>query len=176
MGETCNYRKQLRSFGIKIFRLVVDLVLMTWGVVRNLVLPTRGRKGNILSSLHDLYIGLVDLIAGFERAILPRAVVFDNRYVKRVLVLVSCFLFLLSSLEWPPAIQKSASISENGIVAAQTQKRPDRRIHRFCQTKLFQRQPAFPHSSLSAVATSPSLLPDGLPQSRRWVLFHVLRV
>ena len=84
----------------KVLVLLLDILLFTWQVVRRVLLPTRSRKGNVLSSLLTFFVGLLERIVSFEKCILQRPVVFTHKYVKQGLILAVGFLFLLSSFEW----------------------------------------------------------------------------
>ena len=84
--------------GVILFLL--DILVFAYNILRKVILPTRRRKGNILSSLLSFFVGLVDRVLSFEKSILPRPVVLKQRYVKQALMIVVGFLFLLSSLEW----------------------------------------------------------------------------
>ena len=84
----------------KVLVLLLDILLFTWQVVRRVLLPTRSRKGNVLSSLLTFFVGFLERIVSFEKSILQRPVVFTHKYVKQGLVIAVGFLFLLSSFEW----------------------------------------------------------------------------
>lgn len=92
--------KEVRKIAQKVLILVLDILLFTWQVVRRVLLPTRSRKGNVLSSLLTFFVGLLDRIVSFEKSILQRPVIFTHKYVKQGLVIAVGFLFLLSSFEW----------------------------------------------------------------------------
>jgi hypothetical protein len=89
--------------------------MFTWQVVRRVILPKRGCKGNLLSSLLTFFLGLLERIASFEKSILQRPVVFTHKYVKQGLIIAVGFLFLLSSFEW--TIGSSADAVRNGSPA-----------------------------------------------------------
>ena len=92
--------KEVQKIAQKVFVLVLDILLFTWQVVRRVLLPTRSRKGNVLSSLLTFFVGLLERIVTFEKSILQRPVIFTHKYVKQGLVIAVGFLFLLSSFEW----------------------------------------------------------------------------
>src|SRR5579863_9237072 len=109
--------KEVRKIALKVLMLLLDILLFTWQVVRRVILPTRRRKGNLLSSLLTFVVGLLERIVFFEKSILKRPVVFTHRYVKQGLIIAVGFLFLLSSIEWtvgaavPPANGSSEVIA-----------------------------------------------------------------
>jgi len=84
----------------KVLVLLLDILLFAWQVVRRVLLPTRNRKGNVLSSLLTFFVGLLERVVSFEKSILQRPVIFTHKYVKQGLVFALGFLFLLSSVEW----------------------------------------------------------------------------
>src|ERR1700744_5948085 len=92
--------KEVQKIAQKVLVLLLDILLFTWQVVRRVILPTRSRKGNVLSSLLIFFVGLLERIDSFEKSILRRQVVFTHKYVKQGLVIAVGFLFLLSSFEW----------------------------------------------------------------------------
>lgn len=170
------YRKHLRPVGIKIFQLAVDILLLAWQILRKVALPTRRRKGNVLLSLHDFYVGVVERVAFFERGVLPRSAVFDNRYVRKALLLASCFLFLLSSLEWMPPRLVVKPAEGTPVIAAQTLKRRDQPVYCYRET----RGPArlrYTWQPLPATIAGNSLpSSDGVFHSSRQSYFCIFRI
>lgn len=92
--------KEVQKIAQKVLSLGLDILLFTWQVVRRVLLPTRARKGNLLSSLLTFFVGLLERIVSFEKSILQRPVIFTHKYVKQGLIIAVGFLFLLSSFEW----------------------------------------------------------------------------
>ena len=90
----------------------MDILIFTWQVVRRVILPTRSRKGNVLSSLLTFIVGLLERAVTFEKSIVQRPVVFTHKYVKQGLIIAVGFLFLLSSFEW--TIGSSGNAVGNG--------------------------------------------------------------
>src|SRR5882724_4738716 len=83
-----------------IILLITEILDFTFQVIRKVILPTSRRKGNVLSSLLFIFVGLVERALTFEKNILPRPIIFKYRYVKQALMFAVGFLFLLSSIEW----------------------------------------------------------------------------
>src|SRR5260221_9961474 len=75
--------------------LLIDILVFTYQTIRALILPTRRRKGNILSSLLSFFVGLLEKAISFEKTVLYQPAFFKHKYVKQVLVLASGFLFLI---------------------------------------------------------------------------------
>jgi hypothetical protein len=92
--------KEVQKTIRRVILLLLDILVFTYDILRKVILPTRRRKGNILSSLLSFFVGLVDRVLSFEKSILPQPVVLKQRYVKQALMIAVGFLFLLSSLEW----------------------------------------------------------------------------
>jgi hypothetical protein len=92
--------KEVQKIAQKVLLLLLDILVFTWQVVREVILPTRSRKGNLLSSLLTFFVGLLERIVSFEKSVLQRPMVFTHKYVKQVLIIAVGFLFLLSSFEW----------------------------------------------------------------------------
>src|SRR5260221_12962225 len=78
--------------------LLIDILVFTYQTIRALILPTRRRKGNILSSLLSFFVGLLEKAISFEKSVLCQPVVFKHNYVKQVLVLAAVYLFSFSYL------------------------------------------------------------------------------
>lgn len=98
--------KRIHIVLFKVVLFIKALWLIGLKVTRQVVLPSRRRKGNILSSLLLLFISLTDLVANFSWGIslnsLSRWKHYDRLcFLVKKGVLVSGFLlFLLSSFEW----------------------------------------------------------------------------
>jgi len=121
--------KEIQKIAQKVLILLLDILMFTWQVVRRVILPARGRKGNVLSSLLTFFVGLLERIVSFEKSILQQPVIFTHKYVKQGLIIAVGFLFLLSSFEW--TIGPSPDASGNGspeMVACAQAIRPVRTV------------------------------------------------
>jgi hypothetical protein len=103
--------KEVQKTAHRVLVLLIDMLVFTFQVVRNVILPTRSRKGNLLSSLLTYIAGILERVACFEKSILRQPVVFSHKYVKQALIIAVGFLFLLSSVEW--TIAPAADVAEN---------------------------------------------------------------
>lgn len=92
--------KEIKEIFIKIVRLFLDILLFTYNIIRQVVLPNKKRKGNILSSLFVFFVGVVKKISHFEHRSFQMAIVFNQKYVRKGLFLIGAVLLLLSSFEW----------------------------------------------------------------------------
>src|SRR5579863_6959552 len=108
--------KEVQKIAQNVLILLLDILLFTWQVIRRVLLPTRSRKGNVLSSLLNFFVGLLERVVSFEKSILERPVVFTHKYVKQGLIIAVGFLFLLSSFEW--TIGTPTEMAPNGTPEA----------------------------------------------------------
>lgn len=105
--------KEARKIGLKVICLIFDMLVFTYQIVSKVILPTRRRKGNILSSLLSFFVGLIERVLSFEKSILCRSVVCKHKYVKQALILTAGFLFLLSSVEWTISLSSRPAVIES---------------------------------------------------------------
>jgi hypothetical protein len=167
--------KEVRKIAQKVLVLVLDILLFTWQVIRRVLLPTRSRKGNVLSSLLIFSVGLLERIVSFERSILERPVIFTHKYVKQGLIIVVGFLFLLSSIEWTlgPSTDRTASGLPEVVACA-----PVMAIAR----TVTPRRPNFSVAvSIGAMVAPDTYIPAlklaGPPlMGRRWLRFGIFRI
>jgi hypothetical protein len=151
-------------------------LVFTWQVVRKVILPTRGRKGNLLSSLLAFFVGLLERIVSFEKSVLQRPVIFTHKYVKQGLLIAVGLLFLLSSFEWTvgspanTAVNGSPEVAACVQVAASAQTVTSRWVNRpaLVPVRMVVAQP--PVFTLSPGRTGPPVV------SRRWLRFGVFRI
>lgn len=94
--------QEVKKIANKILLLLVDVVRFAFHTVKQVVLPNRKRKGNILSSLFIFFIGLMERLHQFEHGYFKPADVFKLKYLKQGIVITAAFLFFLSSFEWKP--------------------------------------------------------------------------
>ncbi len=85
---------------IKVFVLFLEVVLLSIRIIKNVVLPNRKRKGNILNSVFVFFVGTVEILNRFEYGIFQMKKIFQHKYVRQGVIIIGAFLFLLSSLEW----------------------------------------------------------------------------
>jgi hypothetical protein len=167
--------KEVQKIAQKALILLMDVLIFTWQVVRRVILPTRSRKGNVLSSVLTFFVGLLERIVSFEKSILQRPVVFTHRYVKQGLIIAVGFLFLLSSFEW--TIGPSNDTAANGsaevvafapVMAAARTARP-----RQMDVSVVVQSGA----GVAAHSFIPTLSLTGPPIiSRRWLRLRVFRI
>lgn len=102
----CMKRQRIRQITNKIILFIGAIGLLTYKVIRQVTLPNRKRKGNLLSSLLLLFIYLNDLINSFSWGFSINFILRWKHYdravfmVRRIMLFTGCTLFLLSSVEW----------------------------------------------------------------------------
>ncbi len=108
----------LKQIAGKFYALLYEIILFIIGIVKQLILPTSKRKGNILQSVFIFFIGLVAIINRFEYGMFKMSAIFRQKNIRQLVIVISSLLFLLSSLEWTraEAISKT-EIQNNSNVA-----------------------------------------------------------
>ena len=91
---------KVRNIVNKISNLFIDIILFTFKVIKQIILPTNKRKGNILSSFFILFIGTIEMVIPFEYGDFKMREVFKFKYCRQGLIIIGALLFLLSSFEW----------------------------------------------------------------------------
>jgi len=173
--------KKLRPYIPLVVTLVTALVTLGYRITRQVSLPTKSRKGNLLSSLFLLFTGLTEQVISSAEAIarmpqlfhtpakLDTVWTFSRKYLRRGLLIAAWALFILSSLEWtnaratalePLAIEQQENISSQIIKGQVTVSIVEGTTQR-----------TFPYCSTILPQTSPP--PTSIP---RWVLLRTLRI
>lgn len=92
--------KEIKIIISKIILLIVDISLFGYKLIKQIILPNRRKKGNLLTSLFVFFDGTLERIDRFEHGAFRMATILRQKYIKRCLLLIAGFLFLLSSLEF----------------------------------------------------------------------------
>jgi hypothetical protein len=90
---------ELKKILIKLLVLLADILLFGFNTVKQVVLPNRKRKGNLLSSLFIFFMGIIERLNCFEHGIFRTATFFKKKYVRQVIFIIGGILFLLSLFE-----------------------------------------------------------------------------
>lgn len=90
----------IKKIAGKIFFFILDTLLFSYSVSKQVILPARRKKGNLLYSLFILFVGIVERVDNFEYGVFQMANLLRRKYVKQSLLIAASLLFLLSSLEW----------------------------------------------------------------------------
>ena len=106
----------------EVFILIIDVFLFAYKTGKEIILPGKRRKGNLLSSLLIFFIGVIERLDGFEHGVFRMANLLRKKYIKQSLLVITFLLFLLSSLEWTKEkalininTNRSEQVSNNGI-------------------------------------------------------------
>jgi hypothetical protein len=84
----------------KVYLLIIDILRFSYKTASQVILPNRRKKGNLLSILFNLFVGIIERVAGFEYGVFLMANILKRKYIKQSLIIVTGFLFLLTSVEW----------------------------------------------------------------------------
>jgi len=94
---------EVKKILYKVLALIIDILLLGYKVIRQVVLPSRRRKGNLLSSLFILIICIIDRMVAFEQTILrvPKIfpMLFRSKYVKQGLQIAAVIFFFVCAFE-----------------------------------------------------------------------------
>jgi hypothetical protein len=107
---------ELKKISDKLFVLLFDIILLTIGVIKEIVLPNRKRKGNLLNSLFVFFVGTVEILDHFEYGIFQMTKIFKHKYIRQGVIIISAFLFLLSSFEWTREQEINIAHSNSNVV------------------------------------------------------------
>jgi hypothetical protein len=91
---------ELKNISLKVFALIMDIILLGYKIIKQLSLPNRRKKGNILSSLFIFFIGIIERLNFFEHGIFSMAAIVRKKYIKQTIFIIGFILFLLSLFEW----------------------------------------------------------------------------
>lgn len=179
--------KKLKPYIPIIYKLIIDLVLLGYEVVRQVVLPNRRRKGNLLSSLFLLFAGLTDRLITFRQNLmappwpLTKWTVspwittswnYGKKYLRQGMIIATWALFILSSFEWSGPAQTSSTKNQQETtesIQLSVRKAPsiyavDSRIDRDAQK----------FASGEIISQSP--LPSPHPTAKTWLQLCTLRI
>ena len=84
----------------QLFGLITGILVLGYEVIKQVVLPAGGKKGNLLSSLFTFIIGILEGLIQFERDLLKAPMLFRNKYIRQGLQIVAAIFLFIGSLEW----------------------------------------------------------------------------
>jgi len=93
-------QEEIKKIILKVWQLLIDIIFFGDRIVKQITLPNRSKKGNLLSSLFIFFVGIIERIGNFEYGVFHMSNLLSRKYIKRSLLIVASLLFLLSSLEW----------------------------------------------------------------------------
>jgi len=91
---------EIKKIISKVFFLIIDILHFGYNTAKQVILPCKRKKGNLLSSLFIFFVGIVERLDNFEYGVFLRADILRRKYIKQSLLIVAGILFLLSSFEW----------------------------------------------------------------------------
>ena len=145
----------LKQISSKVLKIVLTIFLLTHSTIKQLVLPSKKVKGNVLSSLFVFFIDFIEQLGSFEHGVFSIRVLFKHKYTRQVVLLFSILLCLLSSFEWSGEIPvvtaettsnsstSRPSLTDNITTATQygkiatPQRQPKVKYYPVCTTGLF---------------------------------------
>lgn len=122
--------QELLTISKKLWRLLLQVVMLTIGLGKQTILPNRKRKGNLLNVLFLFYIGMIENIRQFEHRNFKMADLLQNSLVRKGLILLTFLLFFLTCYE-QPALPR-ASYCEPDKVACSYQNASHQSSYRRC--------------------------------------------
>jgi hypothetical protein len=111
--------RELKKIYNKVFVLLRDITLLIIAIIKHIILPNRKRKGNILNSILVFFIELIAILNRFEYGIFQMTKLFKHRYIRQGVIIISAFLFLLSSFEWSRGQEINVGNSNTNTVQVQ---------------------------------------------------------
>ena len=90
----------MKQLGKKIGGLIIDIVLFAYKMSKQVVVPTKKRKGNVLSSLLVFFIGIIERLNHFEHGFFNMAIILKQKHIKKGILIIGVILFFLASFEW----------------------------------------------------------------------------
>ncbi len=91
---------EIKKIISKVFLLIIDILRFGNNTTRQVILPCKRKKGNLLSSLFIFFVGIIERLDNFEYGVFQMANLLRRKYVKQTLLIIAAILFLLSSFEW----------------------------------------------------------------------------
>lgn len=101
---------EIKKIISKILILLFGILLFAFSIIRQIVLPNKRRKGNILSSLFIFFTGTIERLISFEHGF-KMAAIFKLKYCRQGVIIIGALLFLLSSFEWAAGSNISAKLT-----------------------------------------------------------------
>lgn len=159
-------KQQIRKITDKIVLFIKALGVLISKVAKQIVLPNRKRKGNLLSSLLLFFIYLNDLMITFSWGFSIKFILHWKHYdravflAKRALLFTGCALFLLSSFEWsyPEASElvNTSSMVQSGL---EIHHKTSKKTVQYRAVLLKKNLPAWDRNYITACLTTCDLAP-----------------
>lgn len=122
-----------KIISIRILLFLIDLVYFTFQTIRQIVLPTKHKTGNLLSTLFVFFLGISERLLSFEKQLFKNRQLFQNPYLKQAFIVAASLLFLLTSFEWVESPIKT--FSEQTCTSNNNLDKSTKSIHQFIALK-----------------------------------------
>src|SRR5260221_2991442 len=90
---------ELNTILKKIWLLISDIFVLSIRLGRQIILPKKKTKGNLLSTLLLFFIGIMERLQDFEHGAFKMTCFFQNKYIRRGFALITCLFSFLTSYE-----------------------------------------------------------------------------
>lgn len=160
---------------IKVLALLLDVGLYAIKIGKQIILPNRKRKGNLLSSLFVFFIGIIERLHFFEHGLFSMTAVFRKKYVKRTIFIIGFILFLLSLFEWTNDRRNSNSIAIKSTDRLSSPRKEEITIAKQTQVVLATGKANISYQPLAFNTTHYSP-PTFFTRKKKFLLYRILRV
>ena len=89
----------MKNLSIKIWSLFIDLFLIVCQTIKQVMLPDRKRKGNVITSLFILFINIIKRLNHFEYGVFSMAKILKQKYIQQPILIIGGILLMLSFIE-----------------------------------------------------------------------------
>ncbi|MDE3183137.1 MAG: hypothetical protein KGM16_06930 [Bacteroidota bacterium] len=124
---------EIKKILSKVSLLAIDIFLFGYNTIRQIILPGKHKKGNLLSTLFIFFVGIIERLGSFEYGIFRMGSLLKKKYIKQSLLIIAGLLFLLSSFEWKTeknvgysTVNYSVQVSDRGVENITLQNRQDK--------------------------------------------------
>src|SRR5882672_1324545 len=92
--------RSIKKIILHLFTLITGIIVLGYKVIKQVVLPAGGKKGNLLSSLFTFIVGILEGLIQFERNLLKVPMLFRNKYIRQGLQIAAAIFLFIGSWEW----------------------------------------------------------------------------
>jgi hypothetical protein len=153
-----------------LFTLITGIIMLGYKVIKQIVLPAGGKKGNLLSSLFTFIVGILEGLIHFEHDLLKVPMLFRNKYIRQGLQIAAAIFLFIGSWEWSAVAPDNNQItlrSVQNITQAPVQENIEQ--HPVQSSTLF--------FALSSIAFGSILYSPDTPQgTKKYVLICCFRI
>jgi hypothetical protein len=91
---------EIKKIISKVILLIIDILRFGYDTAKQVILPRKRKRGNLLSSLFIFFVGIVERLDNFEHGVFHMTILLRRKYIKQGLLVLAGLLFILSSFEW----------------------------------------------------------------------------